>query len=135
MARGWTKKDVKVMQQAISTFWLYNRPLGDSVREHDAALAEVRDYLRDHRAEVVLHGITELGNIARERYVKNAETAEHFETHPEVYGKSTPEMVERFRRLAEEDRRDFQKAKDLMDRIQTEELPPEVTSFDPLQRA
>jgi hypothetical protein len=133
--KAWTKKDIKVLCQAISTFWLVNRPLGDSLAEHERALAEVRAYLAEHREEVVCAGVAELGGIAAERARQNQETAYHFRSHPEVYGKSTPEMIERFTRFAAENHRDLAWAEKLVARVQAEGLPPEVVAFDPIQRS
>lgn len=130
----WTKKDIKIMCQAISSFWLINRPLSDSMRVHNDALADVRAYLGEHRTHVVLQGIADLGNLAHHRYEENLKTAEHFKNHPEIYGKSNPEMIERFTNLASDHHKDFLKAKSLMEKIEANGLPPEVMSFDPTQR-
>lgn len=129
--KKWTKRDIKIMCQTISTFWLVNRPLGFSAREHASALAEVREYLREHRTQVVCRGIADLGNLAHSRYLENAQTAEHFKTHPNVYGSSTPEMIERFTNLAAESLKDFEKAKALIERVEREGLPDEVVEYDP----
>ena len=128
----WAKKDIKVLQQCIDSFWLYNRPLSDSHSDYQQALAAVRQHLDKHRAEIVCGGIAELGGIASERAQKNQEAADHFAEHPEVYGKSAPEMIERFSRFAEEDRKDVKRAQMLIARVQTEGLPPEVMSHDPV---
>lgn len=128
----WTKKDVKIMCGAISSFWLENRPLGDSTRELSSALSEVRQYLQARRAEVVCRGIASLGNIALDRLQKNSDFVEHLRSHPGVYGKSTAEMIERFDNLAREERKDVERARALIARIEAEGLPPEVIAFDPI---
>jgi len=128
----WTKKDIKILCQTISTFWLINRPLGYSMKEHARALEEVRRALANHRAEIVIAGITELGGLAAERATKNQDAADHFRKHPNVYGQHTSEMIARFERYAQEDQKDVDKAKKLIARIVSEGLPPEVTAFDPM---
>jgi len=130
--KKWTKKDIKTLCQAISTFWLYNRPLGDSYEQTMKAIASMRQFLEKHRQEVVIGGISELQTIATERAKKDQDTADHFASHPNAYGKSTPEMIKRFSDLAAEDRKDVEKAKSLIARIKTEGLPPEVEAFDPI---
>ena len=131
----WTKKDVKIMCQAISTFWLINRPLGDSLAAHQRALARVREYLSERREEVVCVGIADLADLAAERARKDQEAADHFRSHPEVYGEGTPEMIARFEELAAESRGDVARAEKLVAKIHAEGLPPEVVGFDPLSRA
>ena len=130
----WFKKDIKILCGTISTFWLMNRPLGDSMSEHQRVLERVRQFLAEHRVEVVCSEISGLGNLAAERSKKYQDTVDHFTAHPEVYGKSTPMMIERFSKLAAESRKDVAKAQILLTRIQTEGLPPEVMGFDPIQK-
>jgi hypothetical protein len=131
----WFKKDIKTMCQAIASFWLVNRPLGDSMRDHNAALDEVRAYLQEHRPLVVCHGIAELGGIAQEREQKDLDFVEHLRIHPHVYGTSTPEMIERFSKSAAENHKTVMKAEALIAKIEAEGLPPEVLSFDPVRDA
>jgi hypothetical protein len=130
--KKWTKKDIKTLCQTISTFWLCNRPLGDSYEQTMKAIASMRQFLEKHRKEVVIGGISELQAIAMERAKEDQDTTDHFALHPNVYGKSTPEMIKRFSDLAAENRKDVEKAKSLIARIKAEELPPEVEAFDPI---
>jgi len=95
-------------------------------------LTAVRERLNTHRAAIVCSGIAELGAIALDRANKNQDAADHFAAHPKVYGKSTPEIIERFTRLAKEDRKDVKRAELLIARIETEGLPPEVVDYDPV---
>jgi len=115
----------------LSTFWLYNRPLGDSMAASKGAALEVREFLKIHRTEAVLAGLQELVNMFAERAEKNAETAKHYAAHPDIMGDGTPEIVERFDRLAMEATRDADKGAALIERIKLEGLPPEVVDFDP----
>ena len=128
----WTKRDVKTLCQTISTFWLVNRPLGDSLSEHERVLEAVRWYLVQHRSDVVCAGVAELGEMAAERARQDQETADHFRDHPEIYGKSTPAMIERFSKLAAVGRGNADKAERLVVKIRSEGLPPEVVAFDPV---
>lgn len=124
----WTKKDIKTMCGALSTFWLYNRPLSGS--QNNAAEA-TRAYLQDRRMNVVIAGIEELMMIANSRYDQDLQTAHHYETHPDVMGASTPELVDRFTKFAHEEAKGVEQERKLIERIQTYGLPPEVVAFDP----
>jgi hypothetical protein len=130
----WTKKDIKSLCGAISTFWLYNRPLGSSAREALDAAEAVRRHLAEHRAEIIIAGIAELRGIAEDRTRQNQETADHFAAHPEIYGSSTPEMIKRFSDLAADNRKAVTRMTVLIARIEAEGLPPEVEAFDPTAR-
>jgi hypothetical protein len=130
--KKWTKKDIKTLCGALSTFWLCNRPLGNSYEQTMKAIPAIRQFLEKHRKEVVIDGISQLQAIAMERAKKDQDVADHFALYPNVYGKSTPEMIKRFSDLATEDRKDVEKANSLIARIKTEGLPPEVEAFDPI---
>jgi hypothetical protein len=127
----WTKKDIKILKQAIDSFWLYNRPLSDSHRERQAALEAVKEHLAVHRVEIICDHIAQLAGLYRERAQKNQEAADHFAAHPEINGKSTPEMIERFSRFAAEELKGVKAAQILISKIQTLGLPPEVLSYEP----
>jgi hypothetical protein len=127
----WTKKDIKIMCNALSSFWLVNRPLSYRHDEWERAKNMVIAHLDQHRAEIVISGVAQLASIASDRVQKNQETADHFLNHPNIYGSSTPEMVERFTSLARESQRDVDKAAILVAKIQAEGLPPEVINFNP----
>ena len=124
----WTKKDIGIMCGAISSFWLYNRPLSGSQAE---AAEQVRAHLREHRVQIVLSGISDLVNHAEHRRIENLNTAKHYETHPHVLGNATQEIVDRFMGLSSQDERDVSKGLKLLDRIRENGLPSEVVSFDP----
>ncbi len=55
----------------------------------------------------------------------------HYREHPEVYGDSTPEMIDRFTGLAAESRKDVARADALLAKIAAHGLPAEVVDFDP----
>lgn len=128
----WTKKDISICKNALSSFWLVNRPLGDSLREREVAYAAVRQHVTDHRVDVVCGGIAQLRQISNERALKNQQSADHFAEHPNVYGSATPEMIARFSKLAADDRKEATKAQMLIAKIQAEGLPPEVVAYDPI---
>jgi hypothetical protein len=127
----WTKKDIRTMCGTLSTFWLYNRPLGDSLSASQGAAAEVREFLKVHRKEAVLAGLQDRINVIAGRAEEYAKTAKHYADHPEVMGSSTSQMIDRFNNLAEMETRDVDKLNVIIERIGFEGLPPEVVDFDP----
>lgn len=133
MSAKWTKKDIKTLCGTLSTFWLINRPLGDSLAERQRARDEVLRYLAENRTEIVVAGLSEHIVRSAERERENRDTAAHFSAHPEVYGSANPEMIERFTKLADEEHKAADKLAALIFKVQTAELPPEVISFDPTQ--
>lgn len=130
----WTKKDIRIMCQAISSFWLVNRPLSYRPGEFDMFREELNAYLSEYRTEVVVGGIADLGKLNQDRAAEAQAAASHFLNNPKVMGKSTPEMVERFTNYAREYQADADKAAVLVAKIRSQGLPPEVMSFDPTQQ-
>ena len=126
----WTKKDIKIMQGAISTFWLINRPLWGMQNE---ATQEVSSYLGDlsNRLRVVCSGIEDLLYMNSRQREEDLKTAQHFAAHPNIYGAATPEMISRFERQAADETKDIVAGGKLLDRIRINGLPPEVVLFDP----
>ncbi len=127
----WTKVEIKAMTGAIdSTLYTMGGPEPrDGFRDQFTAL------LATQRTEVVREGIGMLRGIAAEREKKDADAAVHFRVHPEVYGDSTPEMIERFTGLAEEARKDVARADALLAKIEASGLPAEVVGYDPFSKA
>jgi hypothetical protein len=126
----WTKKDIGTMRGTLSTFWLYNRPLGDSLSASRDA-AEVRELLKEQRTEVVLTSLRDHVNMLARRAEEYAKTARYYADHPEVMGSSTLGMIARFENLAKETTKGIDQKVALIKRIEAEGLPPEVVDFDP----
>jgi hypothetical protein len=80
------------MRQALREVWLYYR---SQVRRADFLRA-----LRGHEREALVRLWGELELVWAKHRDDAARAANHFEANPRVYGKSTPEMVARFRGLA-----------------------------------
>ena len=128
----WLKRDIKIMCSTLSTFWLTNRPPYGVTPEQ---VAEVRSFLAGPvRVSVVCAGIENLTELNRERAVEALKTAEHYRTHPNVMGTSTPEIVERFTRLAGEYESDMKIGITLIEKIKANGLPVEVLEYDPTAR-
>lgn len=125
----WTKKDIKIMCGALSTFWLLHRPLYGSTSEASASLRNFLDAPR--RLEVVCAGIEDLVDMNWHRAVEAEKTSNHYADHPNVMGNGTSEIVERFANIASEYERDVAKGRDLLEKIKSNGLPPEVLMFDP----
>ena len=127
---AWTKIDIKAMKQALSTAYLKCRAF--DVRDREAQRDKFLTVLEPAvRTLVVISGIAELMVMFEGRAKENDGAADHFTKHPNVYGKATPEMIERFRGLAGEARKAAAKAKKLIDKINAEGLPQEVLEYDP----
>lgn len=130
----WTKKDIAELCQTLSTFWLVNRPLRDSLSETLNAADKVRQVLNTHRTKIVIDGLLDFRSLCEKREERDQGAADHFKAHPEVYGSSTPEMISRFEKLAENSRKDIRKIEKLIERINAEGLPLEVMTFDPVAK-
>lgn len=125
----WTKKDIKIMCGTLSTFWLLHRPLDGSTSVASTLLLTFLD--APQRLEVVCAGIEDLVDMNWHRAVEAEKTSNHYADHPNVMGKETPEIVRRFANIASEYERDGVKGKDLLEKIKSNGLPPEVLMFDP----
>lgn len=125
----WSKRDIKTLCGALSTFWLISRPLSGSL---DAAASSLRSGLDGaKRVEVVCAGLEDLIVLNQSRASEAQKTSDHYASHPSVMGKGTPEIVARFAELASSYERDAQKGLDLIGKIREYGLPPEVLQFDP----
>jgi hypothetical protein len=125
----WSKRDIKTLCGALSTFWLVNRPLSGSTAE---AVTRVRTYLNGPmRVEVICAGLKDLIDLNQDRATSAQKTSYHYASHPSVMGKGTPEIVARFAELAISYERDAQKGLALIGKIREYGLPPEVLQFDP----
>jgi hypothetical protein len=67
----------------------------------------------------------------REYARKDREFVAHLEAHPEVYGASTPEMVQRFRALAADHDRQANRWAGLQEWLRANGLPAAVLGWDP----
>src|SRR5579885_1677748 len=131
----WTKKDITTLCSCISSFWVTQRPIpstgwgqSPAEKEFPAAFTQI---LESSRRLVIL---TELGNrvtMYQKRVEEYKATAKHFEVNPQVYGKSTPEMIDRFNGYALEEEKSLAWVKKLMDKVANNDLPTEVMSFNP----
>jgi hypothetical protein len=125
--KRWTKKAIKTLQGQLTSFVvchrLYYKP------------EAIEGFIREKRLEVVLAGMREFVAMHEERSAENAKTADHFEANPGIYGKATPEMVQRFRGFAAEEAKDAAAARALVAKVEAEGLPPEVVAFDPMGAA
>jgi hypothetical protein len=119
----WSKKDIKTLQQQLMSFVFVN--------ELFYPPAQMREAIEGRRMSIILDGLGEhLARLA-DRKLRDLETAEHFRTHPTIYGMSTPEMVDRFMRLAKDCETEMRKTDRLLKRVEREGLPPEVAQHMP----
>lgn len=125
----WTKKDVRTLCGTLSTFWLVNRPLSGSVTEAATSLRAGLDGPR--RVEVVCAGLEDLVALNQDRATEAKKTSDHYASHPSVMGKGTPEIVERFAKMAVSYEQDARKGLDMIGKVREYGLPPEVLQFDP----
>ena len=125
--KPWTKKAIKSLQSQLTSFVVCHRM--HYKPEHIASV------IREKRLDVVLSGLRSFLAMHEDRAQKNAETADRFEAHPEVYGRATPEMITRFRGLAEDERKAAEGVRALITKVEAEGLPPDVLAFDPMGAA
>lgn len=119
-----TKKQIEAMQDAIAGAWV-------SLRDQGLCLEAWRTGLDEHRLRLVLAGIRERIAWHEHHAAESRGTVAHFQAHPELYGRSTPEMVERFTGLAAKYDKGAAWFRALLERAEADGLPSEVTAFDP----
>ncbi len=129
----WTKREVKACTSAIDSFWLFNKPIPPAFGYHPNTwrefVARFERALSEHRAVIVTSGIKSLRDLHAERATKDRDTAAHFRTNPQIYADSTPEMVERFERLATEEDSAVRWADALLEKIGRHGLPRAVEDY------
>jgi hypothetical protein len=122
-SKKWTKKDIKTLCGQLMTFLLQN----NLYHSADA----IRGAIAANRKQIIVSNLRGMESLFSERATKNQEASDHFAKNPQVYGASTPEMIERFATLAKENRAAAAKTASLIARIESETLPAEVEAFDP----
>lgn len=134
MGAKWTKAEIKSMCGHIDTFWLTNRPLSDSMHDLEVARAGLAAVLSDphKRREIVLAGIRQFRAMNAERYKSYCETIGNQLVRFTAYGQPD-ELIERFTRFAREEDAANRKGEALLHRVLDEGLPPEVTTYNPLE--
>ncbi len=123
MTRKWTKIDIRTLRSQLDTFMLQERMYYPKERICAAIASK--------RSEIIVGNLRGFRDMLAERAAKNEEAWKHFESHPTIYGSSTPEMVERFKGLADQDAKGVRKANRLIERVQSEGLPVEVAGYVP----
>jgi len=82
--------------------------------------------------KAAIWGIAQLVAINEDYARKNRETAEHFRTHPAVYGDSTPAMIAKFKQHADENDRDAERGRKLIARLEADGImPPAPDDYKP----
>ncbi len=119
----WTKKEIKAVQGSLDSFWLFNRL-------YYPAKAIAFD-IDSRRQDIVCAHLKAFAGMVTERAKRSEESAEHAEKNPHVWGKSTPEMVERFRGMAAEDMKGVAWNLKLVAKIDANGLPPECLDYLP----
>lgn len=121
--KRWTKKDIRTLQDQLMSFVLQYELYVDP--------GTLLTALERDRLTIVLNGLRGFRSLLVDRLTQYGQTADHFETHPAIYGEATREMVERFRSYHRETARDLGKLDRLIARVEAEGLPPEVSSHMP----
>lgn len=121
--KKWTKRDLKLLRDQLEHFVTFNA-LYRSTGEIARAIAE-------RRSDVVLSGLRSFRATFLERGERNREASDHFAANPSIYGDSTPEMVERFARLATGDLRAADRLARLIARVESDGLPEEIRGYLP----
>ena len=123
MSGRWTKTDVRTLRSQLDGFVLENRMYHPMERICSAVASR--------RSEIVVGGLRGFRGLFEERAAKNEQAWRHFESHLAVYGSSTPEMIERFKGLADKDAKAAAKTGKLIARVEAEGLPAEVVGYAP----
>lgn len=135
--KRWTKAEIKQARFALEWAAHSNRPIvgafGARPGEREAADAAFREWLAPRRAAIVVAHLRGLESLMRDRAQSDRETVEHARTHPNVWGKATDEIVERFSKLGRESAAAAEKLATFAERIEAEGLPPEVEAYDPTE--
>lgn len=131
-SKKWTKKDLKSLTGAISSWWMFNSPyLRPGVtKEQVFASMPAGERLRIVIAH--LRGFASLLDDRVSGHTGYRATHEHYESKRGVEGwGDVSEVVERFRRLERETLADYAKVRALMTRLEAEGLPPEAEVYIP----
>jgi hypothetical protein len=122
--RAITKKQIAAMRSAIMGVWL-------TVRDSGMPGAVFSRVLSEKRLDVVLIGLRERIAWHEEHAAQDRGSEAHFRAHPHVYGKSTPEMLERFAAGAAKYDKGAAWFRALEQRVIADGLPAEVIAYDP----
>ncbi len=111
------------IRDAIRGSWL-------EVRLH-VSPARFRATIVGHEKDCATHTWRNLERIWSAYAKSDREFVEHLRAHPEVYGKATPEMIERFTALAAEHSAAARRWAGLRAWVETNPLPDGVSGWDP----
>lgn len=123
--KRWTKRDIRTLESQIDHFVIFKSQYYNA----DRIVAFIEGEGR--RETIVVVGLKGFEAIIRERALKNQEASDHFRDHPEIYGSSTPEMIDRFAKLAEKDSRTCVRLDSLVERVDTDGLPDAILGYLP----
>lgn len=131
----WTKKDTAAMVAMLDSLWLRSRPsISLRLDEMTAAGKAFRDALTtEARHGAILHHIRAVVATCEERERTNVQTADAWTRIA-----NGEEVVARFQRLAEEERKAMGRWARFLERVESAspaELPREVLEHDPTDLA
>lgn len=129
----WTKKQIRELQGHLDTAWLLFRPLSNYRGLMSEAEEEFSRILPERRIDLVMSGVRGAGHRAAERYCTDCEAIGNAIVR-RIYGDKTDEFVARFRAdaIAEDEARI--KQEEVLRRLHSEPLPPEVANYDPISK-
>lgn len=113
------------IRDAIRDSWL-------GVRGH-VSPARFRATIVGHEKDCAVHAWRSLERIWSAYAKSDREFVDHLRAHPEVYGKATPEMIERFTALADEHDTAARRWAGLCAWIEANPLPDGVRGWDPTE--
>jgi len=117
----WTKADRRRVWSAVSTWELCHSPPPAAYGAPNRVTCP-----EGREVEAAAWGLSTLIALGEERADKNEAFVEHLKTHPEVYRDSTPELIDRFTKLARDDRRGVKRLRALIERLKAEGMPPRI---------
>lgn len=127
----WTKKQIRTLQCHLDTAWLLSRPLSDYRGLRDEAEAAFRNLLALRRKDLVLAGVRAAIATSAARYISDCETIGNALVRG-IYGAGTDAFIADWIKQAKEEDAARVVSEEVLRRLLSEELPPEVLWYDPI---
>lgn len=129
--KNYTKKDINTLKTILNGAILESRPLGDSISARVEWAARIREKLPSLRYEIIVAGLKSSVAVAHSRAYEYEKTASHFTANPQVYGKSTKEVVDRFAGYGAREIKSVASLGKLLRKVCVEGLPFELQTYVP----
>lgn len=125
----WTKKELAALRSTMNSYLVICR---ERYGRHPEFAKLFAAHIEGKRKEIVIAGLRDDTKIHRESAERHRQFAEHCRAHPHVYGTSNEETIARSEGYAKDDEKILAWYDRLIARIKSEDLPPEIANFNPL---